>query len=236
MSALILSSLLGLALQPLAAPPAQDPPRPAPPPVLPGGSLAQDQGEDEMRRLFAEVESRLRAVDRMLYDASAGRPLEGAEESGIDKLLQHSRDSSKEVVDGIDRIIDLALQRAKEQQQQGGGGGQQQPQQQGQSPLDQQRKGSPSERERTPEGQAQPEKDGQTPQDGKDSAGDPRNQPGAKPPDQDTERTQPGQGNDRWGDLPVHVRELFRVQGGDDLPPRYRDWIDAYYRRLNEHP
>jgi hypothetical protein len=31
----------------------------------------------------------------------------------------------------------------------------------------------------------------------------------------------------------VQVRELFRAQGGDDLPPRYRDWIDAYYRRLS---
>lgn len=42
--------------------------------------------------------------------------------------------------------------------------------------------------------------------------------------------------NDRWGDLPVHVRELFRAQGGGDLPPRYRDWIDAYYKRLNGGP
>jgi hypothetical protein len=26
------------------------------------------------------------------------------------------------------------------------------------------------------------------------------------------------------------------MEGGRDLPPRYRDWIDAYYRRLNRQP
>ena len=37
---------------------------------------------------------------------------------------------------------------------------------------------------------------------------------------------------DKWGDLPVHVRDVFRTQGGGDLPAQYRDWIDAYYRRM----
>jgi len=33
------------------------------------------------------------------------------------------------------------------------------------------------------------------------------------------------------------VRDLFRREGdGTDLPPQYRDWIDAYYRRLNRKP
>jgi len=27
---------------------------------------------------------------------------------------------------------------------------------------------------------------------------------------------------------------VFRSQGGANLPVRYREWIDAYYRRLNE--
>ena len=41
-------------------------------------------------------------------------------------------------------------------------------------------------------------------------------------------------GKEQWGNLPVHLRDLFRAEGGTDLPPRYRDWIDSYYRRLNE--
>ena len=42
-----------------------------------------------------------------------------------------------------------------------------------------------------------------------------------------------GQGAGRWGELPARVRATFRNQGKDDLPVRYREWIDAYYRRLN---
>jgi hypothetical protein len=38
---------------------------------------------------------------------------------------------------------------------------------------------------------------------------------------------------DRWGDLPMHARDVFRTHGGADLPAYYRDWIDHYYRRLN---
>ncbi len=43
-------------------------------------------------------------------------------------------------------------------------------------------------------------------------------------------------GADRWGDLPVHARDVFRTQGGRDMPPRYRDAIDGYYRRLSKNP
>jgi hypothetical protein len=228
----------------------QDPPEPEPSPVEVLREMQQGGETDEMEELFAEVEKRLRSIDSMLYDASAGRPLEGAEEAGIDRLLQRTRETSQQVLEGIDRILELALERAQEQQQQqqqGGGGQQQQQSQEGESPLDQQRSGAPSERERTPEGASQ-EREGETPDDPsqdpggetpdgpQESGGDPRNRPGEPPPDGATGSVPPGGGNDRWGDLPVHVRELFRAQGGDDLPPRYRDWIDAYYRRLNERP
>ena len=42
---------------------------------------------------------------------------------------------------------------------------------------------------------------------------------------------------ERWGDLPLQVRDLFRSEGSSaDLPAQYRDWIDAYHRRLNRRP
>lgn len=37
-----------------------------------------------------------------------------------------------------------------------------------------------------------------------------------------------------WGNLPIHLRDIFRAEGQGDMPARYRDWIDSYYRRLNE--
>ena len=42
----------------------------------------------------------------------------------------------------------------------------------------------------------------------------------------------PGSGT--WGNLPLHMRDIFRSEGGSDMPARYRDWIDNYYRRLNK--
>jgi hypothetical protein len=39
---------------------------------------------------------------------------------------------------------------------------------------------------------------------------------------------------DNWGFLPPQVRDVFRTQGGGDLPAQYREWIDAYYKRLNK--
>jgi hypothetical protein len=58
--------------------------------------------------------------------------------------------------------------------------------------------------------------------------------PSGKPPALATQKvTVGGNAADRWGDLPVNVRDVFRAQGGSDLPVRYREWIDAYFKRLN---
>ncbi len=45
----------------------------------------------------------------------------------------------------------------------------------------------------------------------------------------------PGNDVEIWGNLPIHLRDIFRAEGQGDMPARYRDWIDSYYRRLNEH-
>ena len=38
--------------------------------------------------------------------------------------------------------------------------------------------------------------------------------------------------SDEWGILPPKIQEVFRNEGSGDVPVQYRDWIDAYYRRL----
>ena len=43
-----------------------------------------------------------------------------------------------------------------------------------------------------------------------------------------------GDDAETWGMLPDKVQSIFRNEGTEDLPVQYRDWIDAYYRRLNE--
>ena len=105
-------------------------------PVPELGQSAQSQTREEMTRLFHEVENRLAEIDRMLFDASAGgsEGLGDVQESGIGELLQSARDESQSVLEGIDRIVELA-QQSQQQQSSGSGGAQQQPQD-GDSPLD----------------------------------------------------------------------------------------------------
>lgn len=141
-----------------------------------------------------------------------------------------------------------------QQQGQGEGQGQQQGQQ-GQSP--QQGSQRPQAQERTPEApgqqpqpqqgqpQSQPGEEqgkganqpqpGESKPEGDRASKDPaRNSAGNAPPTSAKGQADGARSNEQWGDLPPTVRDLFRTEGGSDLPPQYRDWIDAYYRRLNQ--
>ena len=119
-------------------------------------------GQDEMVVLFQRVEGRLREIDKLLYDASAGEPIVRIEESGIAELLRRSRAKNQEVLDDMDRILQLAHERGDKQQQSGSSGSSGQGQ--GQSPND----GSPNQgsregstqREQTPQGPGQEREQG----------------------------------------------------------------------------
>lgn len=212
----------------------------------------QDQMQQELRQLFRQVELRLREIDRLLSDASAGdtAALDGVGEAGIDKLLDLSRESATKSVQDIDRILEIAEQMGGQCQSAGscdkpGGSGS------GQSPIDKAGQ-QQTQREETPEAPAdqarkdgeQPDEQGRQPKDSKNgeqprdgkAQDDPLadNQAGAEPPGSERARASDADGLDRWGDLPITVRDVFRTEGGGDLPPRYRDWIDSYYRRLSD--
>lgn len=79
-----------------------------------------------------------------------------------------------------------------------------------------------------------PKEDG-SPKGTKASPADPKNrESGAPPSGAQSGAATPSAAKDRWGDLPVHARDVFRNEGGRDMPAQYRDWIDGYYRRLNK--
>jgi hypothetical protein len=211
-----------------------------------------------MKELFAKVERRLREIDKLLSDAGSGdtQKLAGVTSSGIDELLEKARTRQREVVEGIDRILEIASERPSQSESSGSSG---EPKSSGgSSPLDQ--KGEQStQREETPAGpqpsesngekqggkKPKPEPNGSKPKPGGDDPKDPRktpdanpeNTPGKAPPAQPTDRTQrSAEDRDHWGDLPIHARDVFRTEGGGDMPVQYRDWIDAYYKRLNKKP
>lgn len=227
-------------------------------PPMPGSQPGGDQLQQELIELFGKVELRLRAIDTQMYDAAAGRvPTKPVAGSGIEELLRAGQQArapqsvgellesaskdSHQTQQEIQRILQIAEQLSSQSKsQQAGGQGQPKPESGGKSPLDQQHGKQPSGREQTPQGPgSKPEgkKPGedQRPQDANhpDDPDKPtENRLGAPPPDSKTGAGSSADGADRWGDLPVRAREIFRVEGASDLPPQYRDWIDGYYRRL----
>lgn len=234
-------SAAGLAALALCTPAhAQEPPKPQ-------MRTAQD-AQREMIELFGIVERKLRSIDKLLYDAGAGEaPSEKVEDGGIERLLRDAADRSREAQAGIERILELARQMENQKQSSPSSGqGQGEPKdQQGNSPLDQKRSDQQKEKDGDPQGPAprtpgesekQPKGQPKDPKDGKESKEDPTQRQGGAPPKSATERTAAGNDRDRWGDLPIQVRDVFRSEGGGDLPPQYRDWIDAYYKRLNQRP
>ncbi len=89
------------------------------------------------------------------------------------------------------------------------------------------------------EGQKEPGQEPQKPEPNGEPKGNRDDPPQSDPkragttPGYETQDPLHATGGDEWGNLPVHVRELFRAEGGQRMPARYRDWIDSYYRRLN---
>jgi hypothetical protein len=85
---------------------AQEPSRTAPLP-----QVGPNDPRQEMIELFHKVERRLGEIDELLYKAGSGETgLESQAESGIAELLQRSKDGGKEVLSGIDRILEIARQ------------------------------------------------------------------------------------------------------------------------------
>ncbi len=239
--------------------PAEQKPPEKPPlelPPLPGGE-APGGMQQEMLELFAKVENRLRAIDTQLYEAASGRvPTKAVTGSGIEdllrsgkqaavpknisELLQSASSDSQSAQSDIQRILEIAEAMNKKKPSGGAGGGKPKPGSGGKSPLDKPGNGDPQGREQTPKDPgSKPE--GSEPKEGdgnpdsplpEDPNGPDENRPGQNPPNAKTGPGSTGSGDDRWGDLPVRAREIFRVEGGSDLPPQYRDWIDGYYKRL----
>lgn len=208
--------------------------------------------QQELIELFGEVEQRLVRINALLLDASAGdtSKLEEVGESGMDELFQGappdpsqgvggllrvSEGQWERVIDDIDRIIELAQQMGTPSSS-GSSSGQSKP---GESPLD----GRPEhriEKTQSPEDPTQsPEppqqSDGEEPKSPKSSDDREPGKPASKNPDSETgPPLDRSDDNEKWGELPIHVRDVFRAEGGPSMPPQYRDWIDSYYRRLND--
>lgn len=174
---------------------------------------------------------------------------QGDPSQAISELLYASSAEGKRVLDGIDEILEIAKKNGNPNSCRNPGEGQGQAEQQPNQSQPNQSSQSPSQKqqqsgqkqmkgEEKPDEQAKDPAQTQEPKSNKPQPGDP-NQPktvGQAPPDPDGVGSQQQvlPGREAWGNLPVHVRDIFRADGGADMPARYRRWIDSYYRKLNQ--
>ena len=230
-------------------------PVPVAPPVGPPGSASTD-ARSELEQLFAKVEKRLDRMSQLLGEASAGdtralerlggagideliREAEGAPPSGapagIGALIEATQGHGRELVQEIDRVLEIAREQAQQQQQSSGGGQGQQPKPGGQQPQ----QGQSPENSKQMQGEDAPQPgqeqqgEGEEPRGNQENPGETPQRPGDQPPGADVGTPSGADEGGQWGDLPVHVRRVFRNGVGEDVPPRYRDWIDAYHKKLS---
>jgi hypothetical protein len=72
-------------------------------------AATHEEMHEQMIGLFGTVELRLRQIDKLLYDAAAGEArLASAPENPISSLLKTGAARSREVIEGIDKILELA--------------------------------------------------------------------------------------------------------------------------------
>ncbi len=105
------------------------------------------------------------------------------------------------------------------------------PREQGQQPEQGQEPGEqPGEQQgpRQEPGEGEPRGDQADKPGGKNDTGD------AAADGETGEGTRSGRDAEIWGNLPIHLRDIYRAEGREDMPAQYRDWIDSYYRRLND--
>ena len=169
------------------------------------------------------------------------------------RLLEATRRQSSAASEEIGRILKLAEQNESSSSSSGGKpsgkpqSGQPSPQQgqtspgsrkedKGETGPEQESKGKEEGEQEGQEGQ-EPQ-DGNEPKNGDQPKGDKETEGGKDgksktPPEGEKGDPANAQGNEEWGDLPVHLRKVFENGVSDDVPARYRGWVDSYYKRLN---
>ncbi len=67
-----------------------------------------DDPHEQMRKLIGEVEQRLRQIDKLLAQAGSAERPAASPGARTAELVKRSQDEGKQVVEAIDRILELA--------------------------------------------------------------------------------------------------------------------------------
>lgn len=229
----------------------------APLPAQGGGG-----GEAEIKRMLEQIQKDMSTIDKLLDQASqsAGKSGGGGGSSGgggqsasggaaggasgeLDKLLKESVNTSKGVVEKIDKLLEMSQQQQNNSQsssssQQQKRDQQRQNQRQQRRPDDRQnqtpemvRQQQERERQRR---ERERQKDG-NPDDPRAAQERGKNEKGPKKPDGATERLDKAAQNGDWGRLPPYLQFLFKKRGAPKLPSKYERFREEFHKRADKN-
>ena len=211
--------------------------------VLAGGALGQVPGmTDEAAQqeaLVQQIRENLALIDQLLLDAS--------EADDVGAGLSDVRKKQVDVVTDLEELIkQIKYQRSSSSSSSGQSDsppqdqnqppprqsdGQQQQDQQGQQPQ------SPQEQQQgdqQQEGQEQQQQGQERPQGGQPDNQQPTQQDGGPPPPDPLGDFTREDTDDRWGLLPPKLQERLLNLQVDEVPERYRQWLEAYSRSVHQ--
>lgn len=202
--------------------------------LLAAPAAAQEGGDELARKLVERIQQDLAEVDRLLDSAATAEDL---------APLQDARAAHVRAISDLEELIRQVKYRRGSSSSSGGGGGgssasqqQQQPRgvdgrdQAGQAPAPQEQPGAQQGQEPQPADE-RGERLGEEAAAQATEAG--RQVDGQQPPPQPVGDFLRRDTDARWGVLPPKLQERLMNLHVDDVPERYRAWLEAYVRELS---
>ncbi|HEX5010958.1 MAG TPA: hypothetical protein VFY71_11205 [Planctomycetota bacterium] len=192
--------------------------------------LPQPQGDDVATKLVQRIQQDLAEVDKQL-DQAAGEDKLGDE-------IKSAREAHVRAIAGLEDLIKQIKYRRSQNPSSsdgGGGGGQSQAQPRGADDRSQAESAqAPQPGGKEQQQQQQQKQGGAKPQGGQPDPTQGVQRDGQQPPPPSaTEDFLRRDTDARWGVLPPKLQERLMNLHTDDIPERYRAWLEAYVRELN---
>lgn len=212
--------------------------------------------EAEIKELFKKVEKDLTDIEKLLNQATSDNA--AAASAAAKEAAKSANTKQREVSESIQKIMDLippsgggncsncsnhGLKKPGEDSQgsssgqnpsQGAGNSKPQDQSQQQDEMTARGAGKAPTMPKGSESEGKEPKGGSNPDSPKKSNSEP-SQGESKPREYATERANRSrEGTERWGDLPEYAQRAFSNENTEDLPMRYRKWIQDFYLRMGK--
>jgi len=188
-----------------------------------------EEGGDMAAKLVERIQQDLSEVDKQLEQAAG--------EDQLGNQLSEARQAHVRAIAGLEDLIkQIKYRRSKNPSSGGGGGGGSSSQSQPRGADD--RSEAESAQAPQPKPQGKPEEGqqpggGKKPQDGSPDASQGTQRDGQQPPPDAVRDFLRSNTDARWGVLPPKMQERLMNLHVDDIPERYRTWLEAYVRELN---